>query len=152
MSSALVNILSGGLLDGISKVINSIRGKNPEDAAKLEQLKMQYQADFIQAQIEQRKADIQELQMQADVNKVEAASPSVWVSGWRPGIGWVCGSALAFQFVLGPLMTWVAALAGHPIVVPKLDMGDLITLLLGMLGLGSMRTAEKIKGIGKDNQ
>lgn len=149
MASAVASILSGGVLDGVSKVINSIRGKNPEDAAKLEQLKQQYQMEFLEAQIEQKKLDIQELQMQADVNKTEAANPSVFVAGWRPFIGWVCGSALAFQFIFRPLLQWGAGLMGHPVTVPALDMGDLITVLLGMLGLGAMRSYDK--KLGTDN-
>lgn len=84
---------------------------------------------------------------QVDVNKTEAASTSLLVSGWRPAIGWICGAGLCVQFLVGPLCTWGAALTGHPIVFPQLDMGTLLTLLGGMLGLGSLRTLEKVKGV-----
>ena len=83
---------------------------------------------------------------QTQVNAAEAANPNVFVSGWRPFIGWVSGSGLALQFVIGPLFTWGAALIGHPTPVPQLDMGTLTTLLIGMLGLGGMRTVEKLQG------
>jgi hypothetical protein len=86
---------------------------------------------------------------QADVNKAEAASSSIFVAGWRPFIGWTCGSGLAFQFIVAPFATWGATLAGHPVAMPTLDLGTLLTLLLGMLGLGGMRTAEKFKGVAK---
>ena len=84
---------------------------------------------------------------QIELNKTEAAHTSVFVSGWRPFIGWVCGTAFAFQFVAAPLLTWAATLYGNPVAFPSLDMGTLLTLLLGMLGLGGMRTAEKVKGV-----
>lgn len=84
---------------------------------------------------------------QTDVNKIEAANPKVFVSGWRPFVGWVCGVGLAAQFVVAPLFTWVSALIGHPTPFPTLDLSTLGTLLFGMLGLGAMRTTEKINGV-----
>jgi hypothetical protein len=86
---------------------------------------------------------------QLGVNQAEASHRSMFVAGWRPFIGWVCGSGLAFQFVIGPLATWIAALCGHPIAVPALDMSTLTTLLLGMLGLGGMRTFEKVAKVAR---
>lgn len=83
---------------------------------------------------------------QIAVDQVEAASPNMFVAGWRPFIGWVCGAGLAYQFVAAPLLSWGVALIGHPITAPSLDMGTLVTLLFGMLGLGGMRTAEVITG------
>lgn len=147
MASIVTSVLTGGVLDGISKIINSIRGKNPEDAAKLQELTLKYQSDVIQADLEQRKLAVQEQQMQADTNKVEAASNSVFVAGWRPFIGWVCGAALAFQFVFAPLLVWIGGMFNYAAIPPKLDLGDLLTVLGGMLGLGYMRTQEKINGI-----
>lgn len=91
---------------------------------------------------------LQLAQGQLEVNKVEAASPSVFVSGWRPFIGWVCGSALVYQYLLRPLISAGFALAGHPLPqpLPGLD-ENLYQLLLGMLGLGGLRTFEKVKGV-----
>lgn len=84
---------------------------------------------------------------QMDVNKAEAANPNVFVSGWRPFIGWVCGCALAYQYLAVPLITYVGFLIGHPVpAMPKLD-DQLWQLLLGMLGIAGLRTYEKLKGV-----
>lgn len=140
MATGIVaNFLTGGLLNGISTLINTIRGKSPEDAAKLAELAAKYQSDILAA-------DTQLAQMQADVNKQEAASANIFVAGWRPFIGWVCGTGLLVQFLVGPLATWIAGLAGKPIQFPQLDLGTLLTLLLGMLGLGAMRSYDKVNG------
>jgi hypothetical protein len=140
MGALVANLLSGGLLQGISGLINTIRGKSPEDAAKLAELAAKYQDELLAADLQQR-------QMQADVNKQEAASPSMFVAGWRPAIGWVCALGLLTQFLINPLFTWVASLCGRPIVFPSLDLGTLMTLLLGMLGLSASRTYEKVNGV-----
>jgi hypothetical protein len=81
---------------------------------------------------------------QLDINKVEAASPLTFVSGGRPFVIWVCGSGLAVQFVIGPLIAWGSALFEHPIVPPSLDMSAMMPLLFGLLGVGTMRTIEKL--------
>lgn len=86
------------------------------------------------------------VQGQIDTNKAEAASPNVFTSGWRPFIGWICGMALAYQYLARPLAAWAFAIAGHPLPV-MLGLDDsLWELLFGMLGLGGLRTFEKIKG------
>ena len=92
-------------------------------------------------------ADLQRAQMQADVNKVEAGSTSMFVAGWRPFIGWVCGSAFGWHYIGAPLFVWGAAMAGHNVPMPDIPTGDLFTLMLGMLGLGGMRTYEKAQGV-----
>lgn len=144
MAGTVVNLLSGGLLQGISQLINTIRGKSPEDAAQLAALAAKYQDDVLAADVASRQAA-------ADTNKIEAANPNIFVAGWRPFIGWVCGIGLISQFVIAPLATWIAALAHHPIVFPELDMGTLLTLLMAMLGFGGMRTYEKVSGVGDDH-
>lgn len=86
---------------------------------------------------------------QLDVNKAEAGSGSVFVAGWRPFIGWSCGAALCFQYVLSPLLVWGGDLVGHPLPAPpKLD-AVLWELMFGMLGMGALRSFEKIKGVAK---
>jgi hypothetical protein len=86
---------------------------------------------------------------QNEVNKVEAANPSVFVSGWRPAIGWTCAFALFYQYIVVPFATWGFAL--HHIEVPPLPKLDenLWQLTTGMLGLGGLRTLEKLKGVTK---
>ncbi len=87
---------------------------------------------------------------QIEVNKVEAASDSIFKSGWRPFIGWVCGVAFAYHFVLQPLLVFVLTYMGHPVpALPEFDMASLMTVLGGLLGLGGLRTFEKYKGITK---
>jgi hypothetical protein len=92
-------------------------------------------------------AELQAMQMQAQVNQVEAASEHLFVSGWRPFIGWTCGAAFAWHFVGRPLANWVILVSGADTLVPEVEMGDLLVVLLGMLGLGGLRTAEKFKGV-----
>jgi hypothetical protein len=87
---------------------------------------------------------------QIEVNKAEAASNSVWKGGWRPFVGWVCGTAFAYHFVIQPLAIFVVAAYGMEIPeLPEFDMGQLMTVLMGMLGLGGLRSFEKSKGVAK---
>jgi hypothetical protein len=89
------------------------------------------------------------IQGQLDANKVEASNVSLFTSGWRPSVGWTCSLAFAVQFVVGPLAQWGSTLAGHPVVFPTLDLGTMMPILVGMLGLGYYRTQEKIAGVSK---
>jgi hypothetical protein len=85
---------------------------------------------------------------QTDINKVEAASTSIFIAGARPFIMWVCGVGLAMSCIIGPLFTWATALLGHPTPFPKLDDPLLQSTMAGLLGLGHIsRTVEKIKGV-----
>lgn len=87
---------------------------------------------------------------QVDVNKEEAKHRNVFVAGWRPMIGWTCGIALAWHFVVAPMVVFVSAYTGFILPeLPVFDMDSLMTVLLGMLGLGGLRTYEKHKGISK---
>ena len=82
------------------------------------------------------------IELQSEINKVEAQHRTIFVAGWRPFIGWVCGVALAYNFVLRDLLIWFV---GPEQVTPALQMEHLMTVLIGMLGLGGMRTFEKFK-------
>ena len=86
---------------------------------------------------------------QTDVNAVEAANTNVFVSGWRPFIGWTCGLALAYQYVVAPLVMWATLTVGiHLAAPPKLD--DMLwQLVFAILGMGGLRTFEKIKGVSR---
>lgn len=87
---------------------------------------------------------------QLDINKEEAKHRSIFVSGWRPSVGWVCSIAMAYHFVLQPLIVFGVTIAGVAIPeLPKFDMNSLMTVLMGMLGLGGLRTFEKTKGLAK---
>ena len=92
----------------------------------------------------------QALMGQLEINKAEAASGSIFKGGWRPFIGWVCGVAFAYHFVLQPLIVFGVTAAGIDIPeLPEFDMGSLMTVMMGMLGLGGMRSIEKLKKIEK---
>ena len=82
------------------------------------------------------------LEIQTKINEVEAKHRSVFVAGWRPFIGWVCGLALAYNFIIRDLFIWVI---DPETVPPALQMEHLMTVLFGMLGLGGLRTYEKLK-------
>lgn len=87
---------------------------------------------------------------QIALNSAEAQSQSWFSAGWRPFIGWVCGAALVYHYLIRPLLTWGAALAGHPdVIAPELDLSDILSIMLGMLGLSGFRTAEKINRANK---
>ncbi len=105
------------------------------DAAKLEMLRMQQSGELLA------------MTAQTDTNKVEAASASLFVAGWRPFIGWTCGAAFGYKFVLAPAAVFVLAACGHPVTLPVLDFSEMSPVLLGMLGIGGLRTLEKIKGV-----
>ena len=104
-------------------------------AANLELTKMQMSGELAQ------------ITGQLDINKVEAASGSLFVAGARPFIIWVCGFGFAMQFIVSPILTWGSTLLGKPVNLPPLDMGTLMTMLGGLLGLGAMRTVEKLNGV-----
>jgi hypothetical protein len=87
---------------------------------------------------------------QLEINKEEAKHRSLFVAGWRPFLGWILAAAMGWHFVFAPMTMFICSYAG--VVIPELpvfDMDSLMTVLLGMLGLGGLRTAEKIKGITK---
>lgn len=119
------------------KIIDKIwPDQTQKDAAKARLLELTLAGEF------------QGAQNQADINKVEAASSNLFVSGWRPFIGWVCGSALVYHYIVRPSLPWLLSVIGAPMApMPPLDMGDLLTVLLGMLGMGALRTREKERGV-----
>ena len=86
---------------------------------------------------------------QTAVNAVEAAHRSNFVAGWRPFIGWVCGLAFAYHFIVLPLTAFIMAATGKTFPLPPFDISALMTVLMGMLGLGGLRTFEKLKGVAK---
>ena len=119
-----------------------------------ERLKAQLEADKLG--LEAARIDAGLIAGQQEINKVEAASSSVFVAGWRPAIGWVGVAGMAYQFILYPLMTWawvyLQAQGWIPDGVkapPLLDIEALMILLTGILGLATNRTFEKVKGVAR---
>ena len=106
-----------------------------KDAGKLELLKLAQNG-----QLAEMNAETQLALGQIEINKEDAKSGNFFQAGWRPYVGWICGTGLAYQFLVYPIL--VAFVPG----IKELDMGTLITLLLGLLGLGGLRTTEKLNG------
>lgn len=130
------------ILPALEKVLDRvIPDKATAALAKVELWKLEHEGEFRRAEHE-----LKLVQTQTDTNKVEAGSASFFVAGWRPAVGWVGVLGLSYQFLLQPILSWASTVWGVP-VPPALDLGDLITIVSGMLGLGAMRTAEKFKGV-----
>lgn len=91
----------------------------------------------------------QQQQGQVEINKQEAASPHLFVAGWRPFIGWVCGVGLGYTYVVAPIWAWWLTLYYPSSSMPVLPTDNLFELVLAMLGLGGLRTFEKLKGVSK---
>jgi hypothetical protein len=113
------------------------------DAAKLKLLELQQSGEMAQLA-----ADTELAKAQAAINQTEAANPNLFVSGWRPFVGWVCGLGLAYAFLIKPIASpLIQKWCGVP--MEALDISTLLTLLFGMLGLGGLRTFEKMNGVAR---
>ena len=130
LAATIVGMVIKPITDLVSEAITD-KDKAAELAFKIETLASQQAQAIDLAQIE--------------VNKIEAASSSMWVAGWRPFIGWVCGSAMAFNYLVIP----VAGAAGYN--MEAMDTTVMFPVLLGLLGLGSLRTYEKTKGVARNS-
>ena len=131
------------VLDVGSKLIDRLWPDPAQrDAAKVKLLELQQSGDLarLTAETEIAKAQIA-------VNQAEAASPRLWVSGWRPFVGWVGGAGLAYAAILEPLARFVATLAGYTGAFPVLDTTITMQILFALLGVGALRTREKEKGV-----
>ena len=87
---------------------------------------------------------------QLEVNKVEAASQSMFVAGWRPAVGWVCVLGMASNFIIIPMANFGLALAESDVTIPLIDTSTMMPVLMGMLGLGAMRSVEKVRGVSRE--
>ena len=88
---------------------------------------------------------------QLEVNKIEAAHKSLFVAGWRPFIGWICGVAMLANFLLIPMANFVLDLSGSTNTIPLIELETMMPVLMGMLGLGAMRSFEKVKKVSREN-
>lgn len=129
-------------------VISSVLGKIIPDPGKAAEVNAELQKALIERQGEIDKAIAEAARAQAEVNLEEAKSSSMFVAGWRPFVGWVCGIGCAYSFIAQPMLTWVSGWFGG-VPLPALDMTQLMPLILGMLGLGGLRTMEKIQGVDR---
>ena len=139
MFGGLLKAALGPILDGVLRLIPD-KGERARAKELFEGQMLTAMTSLVQGQLE--------------INKTEAQHGSIFVAGWRPFIGWVCGAALVWNFIIQPLLLWVAwmmpDLGIDMSTAPKLDSGELMTVLLGMLGLGGLRTYEKRLGVSRN--
>lgn len=133
------------LLPGVGEVVGKVFDRVFPDPETRRQAEMEVAAMAQRGEFRQLDSLDNSDRNQAEVNKVEAASDNLFKSGWRPAVGWVCVLALASQYFFVPLLTWVAANELGWSAPPEMDWSELLTLLLGMLGLGAYRTYEKTR-------
>lgn len=126
-----------GVTPILGRLLDLIPDKNARQRAELEM-----QAALMRYAAEQGA-------QQAEINAAEAQHASLFVAGWRPAIGWACASAFIFIYVVSPVVAWIASFWGVEIPMPKFDTEALMSLTLGMLGLGAMRSFEKWRGVTK---
>lgn len=152
IGDALGNAATGGIPSAVTSVSNLINGILDRAVPNPVQ-KMQIQAQIAQAERDQDLKQLgliyDNLNAQLEVNKAEASSSSVFTSGWRPAIGWTCALSLFYQYFLSPIVVWGSNLVGHPLPMPPSLDSMLWELMFGMLGLGGLRTYEKVKGVSR---
>jgi hypothetical protein len=135
------------LVAPIATVVDTIlkRVLPPEKMSEEERAKLQAEIT-----LELAKQDWQGILGQLEINKAEAQNPNWFVAGWRPAVGWVCAVAFAYHYVVQPgLLFFIAWYGAQLPALPAFDMESLLTVLLGMLGLGGLRTFEKYKDIAR---
>lgn len=137
-----------GVISDLATRAIDVAGKFIPDADK----RLEMQTDVLrmahEAEMGALKAETDLALGQIEVNRAEAASGNLFVAGWRPAVGWVCVAGLSYQYFLRPVLSpLVAKYTG--LALEAVDLGDMMVLLLGMLGLGTLRTAEKFKGVAR---
>lgn len=141
-------LLIGGIVETVGQVADSLFTSD-EERAKL-------QIEAMQAETDAYRAETERIGGQLEINKTEAQHGSIFVAGWRPAVGWVSVLALAYQFILYPLLVWgwSAMQAAGWITAgltppPLLDVEALMVLITGMLGIAGARTWEKFRGVAR---
>lgn len=127
--TTLAGILTGPLVEIIDSLFTT---EEEKAAAKLKLLSLEMQPYLAQL----------------EVNKIEAANANVFVSGWRPFIGWTCGGIFGWNYIVAPFLQWIALMFNSDLPpMPVMGMEVIMPVLLGLLGLGGMRTFEKFKNV-----
>ncbi len=145
---SIFKVLSGGIIEGIGKVADELITSDEERAEK-ENEKLKTSLKY---KLENNILDKKIMLGQIETNKAEASHSSIFIAGWRPAIGWIGAIALGYQFVLYPFLTWIWTFLQARQIIPNeiacppiLDIGALWTIITGMLGIGAMRSFDKVK-------
>jgi len=134
------------ILTILSPIVGKILDKIP-NAGEREKARLEFELKVAENETKLLEMFTQLDSKQMEVNIEEAKSSSMFVSGWRPLIGWVTGAGVTWAYVLKPILDWILAVSGSVVKTPVLETGELMTLLLGLLGMGALRSYEKIKGV-----
>src|SRR5574338_668645 len=128
-------------------IIGTVLDKIFPDANQAEEAKLKVLELSQKGELAYLDADLQIALAQSKVNEVEAASPDMFRGGWRPSVGWTCVAGLVYDFIFRPMLPWIVTVLGKDVPpLPSIDIESLMVLLVGMLGLGGMRSLERIKG------
>ena len=130
-------------IDAIASLVSTAVDKIWPDA----NIEAQGKADALKAELAK---ELEFTLGQLEINKIEAGSSSVFVAGWRPAVGWCGALGYGYEFLLRPIANGVAVAFGFPPVFPGIEMEALTSLLFGLLGLGTLRTVEKVKGVARE--
>ena len=142
----LSSIFGGGGAGSIVKAVGDVA----DNLFTSDEEKQAGEVALLKAQTEARKVDQQIAMGQIGVNRAEAMHRSMFVAGWRPFVGWICGIAMVYHFLIFPLAgKSIEKFTGFPLV--DLAWNELSVVLLGMLGIGGLRTWEKVKGVARNN-
>lgn len=141
-------------LTALLPILSSLIGRVIPDAGQAATANTELAKALLEHQGELDRAVAEAAKAQNEVNLAEAQSGSLFVSGWRPFVGWTCGAGCAYGFILQPFLAWltglVSAFVGAAIPAPPvLDMATLMGLLGGLLGLGTLRTVEKTASVDR---
>jgi uncharacterized membrane protein len=141
MSLNIQDLIGGSITEGVAKIISLFKVDPTiamEKQVELQEIALKMTADAAVAVAAQ-------VQGQIDTNVAEAKSGDKYTARWRPTVGYICGAALASNYVIGPFCTWISGLAGHPNVsYPTLDLSVMTPILLGMLGLAGAHAYENV--------
>ena len=137
------------IIASLIPILGSVLDKVIPNTAERERVKAEITLKLAENETELVKLFAAQDQGQIEINKEEAKSSSLFVSGWRPAVGWICAFGCAWAFILKPVLDWGVAIAGSTATLPVFQTGELMSLLLGLLGMGTLRTYEKFKGVAR---
>jgi hypothetical protein len=133
------NIVAAPLMTVVSKVLDFI--PNPQERKRVQDELEREMSEIVNTSIEG----------QLETNKIEAAASTIFVAGWRPFIGWICGMSILWTYLAQPVLTWTLAKCGVDVSsFPAPQVDNLFELVVAMLGLGTLRTFEKVKGVSRE--